>query len=100
MSTVCAPYTGNIMSSVVVACTRTFRPFMSSTLRTSFLEYIERKPRVASAITWAPCTVNALDGLGHLGTCQRLLEMVLGSEQEVERHHPGLRRKRCSVGRG
>ncbi len=48
------------MSSVAVAWTRTLRPFMSSTLWISRLEYIERKPRVASAITCPPWTVSSI----------------------------------------
>ena len=41
-----------------------------------------------------------LDGLGHFGVGDRLDEMRFGAEQEMHRHHAGLRRQRRGIGRG
>src|SRR5260221_547695 len=49
-----------MVSSVGVAWTRTLRPLTSSIFLISRLEYMLRKPRVASAMTRAPCTVSAI----------------------------------------
>ena len=59
MCTVCAPYAGNIASSVGVACTRTFTFLMSAMLWISFLPYRLRRPSVSKVRQCASFTVSA-----------------------------------------
>src|SRR6266513_2131931 len=57
-----------MVSSVGVVCTRTFRPLMSSIFLISRLEYMLRRPSVATAMTRAPCTVSAIIALTAVDT--------------------------------
>ena len=61
-----------------------------------------RRPSVISASTWAPWTVSSIisrTALTTVGIGDRLLQMVFRAEQEVQRHHAGLRRQRRGIGR-
>src|SRR6059058_5021529 len=89
MCTVCAPYAGKWVSSVLVACTRTFLPLTSSTECTSCLLYMFR------ALHLVLDEGAKLGGDRRVG--QRLLQVRLVAEQEVEREHAGLRRQRRRV---
>ena len=64
------------MSSVGVACTRTFSPLMSSIFLISRLEYMLRKPSVDSAITRAPCTVSAIIAFTALATSGSAIALI------------------------
>src|SRR5438046_7665920 len=91
-----------MVSSVGVACTRTLSPLMSSIFLISRLEYMLRRPSVATAMTRAPCTVSAIIALTAVdtpGSRDCLDQVPLGAEQEMHRHHAGLRRQRRGIGR-
>src|SRR5665647_750335 len=65
-----------MVSSVGVACTRTLRPFMSATVLISRLEYMSRRPSVASAMTRAPCTVSDIIALTALDTSGSAIALI------------------------
>ena len=76
---------------------------MSPMFLISRLEYMLRRPSVASAMTRAPCTVSAIIALTALdtsGSAIALIEVRFRAEQEVHRHHAGLRRQRRGIRRG